>query len=89
MKATPFWQRPENGPALVMNVPQTYPAQPLDGTLMAGYVALDLAKAVYPADALPVFEQAGYDIDVDMELAWTSPERFFGLPRIRSMRFTG
>ncbi|MBT4099387.1 MAG: hypothetical protein HOM68_00290 [Gemmatimonadetes bacterium] len=87
VKAPPFWQMEGWGPSLVMNVPQTYPAQPLDGTLVAGYVALDLAKAVYPAARLPVFEEVGYDIDVEMALAWTSPDRFFAeLTRILEAR---
>ncbi len=69
VKATPFWQEPEAGRSLVMNIPQTYPAQTLAGTMVSGYVALDLAKSVYPDDVLPTFEAAGYEIDIDMELA--------------------
>ena len=77
VKAAPFWQQPEAGRSLVMNVPQTYPAKAFAGTMVSGYVALDLAKSVYPADALPIFESAGYEIDIDMPLAWTAPDRFF------------
>ena len=69
VKATPFWQEPEAGRSLVMNIPQTYPAQTLAVTMVSGYVALDLAKSVYPDDVLPTFEAAGYEIDIDMELA--------------------
>ena len=69
VKATPFWQEPEAGRSLVMNIPQTYPAQTLAGTMVSGHVALDLAKSVYPDDVLPTFEAAGYEIDIDMELA--------------------
>ena len=69
VKATPFWQEPEAGRSLVMNIPQTYPAQTLPVTMVSGYVALDLAKSVYPDDVLPTFEAAGYEIDIDMELA--------------------
>ena len=69
VKATPFWQEPEAGRSLVMNIPQTYPAQTLAGTMVSEYVALDLAKSVDPDDVLPTFEAAGYEIDIDMELA--------------------
>ena len=42
-RAKPFWQRDDlcDGPSLVMNCPQTYPAQPLNGMLVSGFVALD------------------------------------------------
>lgn len=67
-RAKPFWQREDAGPSLIMNVPQTYPAQPLDGTLVSGFVALDLKKAVYPPEQLSWLEQQGYSIDADMSL---------------------
>lgn len=69
-RAQPFWQRNElcDGPSLIMNVPQTYPAQPLNGMLVSGFVALDLNKAVYPSDELPWLEDLGYAVDADMSL---------------------
>jgi len=67
-RAKPFWQREGAGPSLIMNVPQTYPAQPLDGMLVSGFVALDLNKAVYPAEQLPWLEDQGYSVDADMSL---------------------
>jgi predicted AlkP superfamily phosphohydrolase/phosphomutase len=67
-RAKPFWQRQGAGPSLIMNVPQTYPAQPMDGTLVSGFVALDLKKAVHPPEQLPWLEEVGYSIDADMSL---------------------
>ena len=67
-RAKPFWQREDAGPSLIMNVPQTYPAQPLDGMLVSGFVALDLKKAVYPSEQLPWLEEKGYAVDADMSL---------------------
>lgn len=75
-RAKPFWRYDSAGKSLIMNVPQTYPAQPLDGVLIAGYVALDLVKSVYPQELLSVFEKAQYQIDIDMEMAHQSRERF-------------
>jgi predicted AlkP superfamily phosphohydrolase/phosphomutase len=75
-KSKPFWQRDDSGRALVMNVPQTYPAQPLNGVLISGFVALDLAKAVYPGDLLPLVKQIDYQVDVDMSAIEVSKERF-------------
>ncbi|MBN2408420.1 MAG: alkaline phosphatase family protein [Candidatus Aminicenantes bacterium] len=51
--------------SIIINQPSTYPARPLDGILIAGFVALDLAKAVYPASQKAVLDRLGYRIDID------------------------
>ncbi|MCP4508433.1 MAG: hypothetical protein GY826_18840, partial [Fuerstiella sp.] len=75
-RTKPFWQREGSGPSLIMNVPQTYPAQPLNGMLVSGFVALDLNKAVYPAEQLPWLEGVGYQVDADMSLIETGKSEF-------------
>src|SRR5262249_24988593 len=51
--------------SIVMNTPGTYPARPMNGCLVSGFVAVNLERAVPPADLLPRLRQAGYKIDVD------------------------
>jgi predicted AlkP superfamily phosphohydrolase/phosphomutase len=51
--------------SIVVNVPSTYPAQPLDGILVAGFVAVDLNKATYPQELVPRLREMDYRIDVD------------------------
>ena len=51
--------------SVILNVPQTNPALPLNGVLVAGFVALDLKAAVYPDSAYRYLESIGYAIDVD------------------------
>ena len=51
-----------------MNVPQTYPAQPMNGMLVSGFVALDLKRAVHPPEELPWLESIQYSVDADMSL---------------------
>lgn len=51
--------------SIVLNVPQTYPAAPLNGILTAGFVAPDLQKATYPDSAYRYLKSAGYVSDVD------------------------
>ena len=51
--------------SIVINQPSTYPARPLNGSLVSGFVALDLAKAVYPAAQKLALEKIGYQIDID------------------------
>jgi predicted AlkP superfamily phosphohydrolase/phosphomutase len=51
--------------SIVINVPSTYPAQPVNGILIAGFVAVDLNKATYPQDMVPKLREMDYRIDVD------------------------
>jgi predicted AlkP superfamily phosphohydrolase/phosphomutase len=67
LKAKPFFDELglKNRRSLIINLPATYPARPLPGVLISGFVALDLGKAVYPIRYLPMLRQAGYQVDVD------------------------
>jgi predicted AlkP superfamily phosphohydrolase/phosphomutase len=51
--------------SVVVNVPSTYPAQPLNGVLVSGFVAVDLNKATYPPELVPKLREMDYRIDVD------------------------
>jgi len=67
LKAEPFFS--ELGTrglrSVIINLPATYPARPVPGVLISGFVALDLERAVFPARYLPMLQQAGYQVDVD------------------------
>ncbi|MCA9057085.1 MAG: alkaline phosphatase family protein [Planctomycetaceae bacterium] len=67
-RAKPFWAQEGMGPSLIMNVPQTYPAQPLNGMLVSGFVALDLKRAVHPPEEYDWLNELGYAVDADMSL---------------------
>ena len=51
----------------VVNLPNTYPAQPLRGMLIAGFVAPDLYGAVYPKILASMLESKGYKLEADTE----------------------
>ncbi|MGH9830446.1 MAG: alkaline phosphatase family protein, partial [Blastocatellia bacterium] len=51
--------------SIVINVPSTYPARPLNGILVSGFVAIDLVKATYPSELVPKLKELDYRIDVD------------------------
>ena len=51
--------------SIILNQPSTYPARPLNGVLVSGFVALDLAKAVYPLSQKAGLDRMGYQIDID------------------------
>ena len=63
--------------SIVMNIPGTYPARPLNGQLVSGFVAINLERAVHPVGLLPRLKAAGYKIDVDYMNADQQPEAFF------------
>jgi len=67
MKADTLWDRLGGlgGRSVVINLPSTYPARPLNGMMTAGFVALDLKKATYPDSAYQYLSGIGYKIDVD------------------------
>ena len=72
----PFWKHKGSGRSVIINVPFTYPAARLNGVLIAGFVALDLRRAVYPTSLLPVLDEMGYRIDVDANKAHQSIDLF-------------
>ena len=63
--------------SIVMNIPNTYPARPLNGLLVSGFVAVSLERAVYPQELLPRLKEDGYKIDVDYMNADQRPDAFF------------
>ena len=63
--------------SIVLNVPNTYPARPLEGLLVSGFVAVNLERAVFPLSLLPRLQAEKYRIDVDYLNADQRPEPFF------------
>ena len=51
----------------VVNLPNTYPARPIKGMLISGFVAHDLESAVYPKFLLPRLQAEGYKLEADTE----------------------
>jgi predicted AlkP superfamily phosphohydrolase/phosphomutase len=86
-RATPFWAREGAGPSLIMNVPQTYPAQPMNGMLVSGFVALDLKRAVHPPEQLDWLQNNRYAVDADMSLIEKGKQPFLkGLHSVMDAR---
>jgi len=47
LRERPFWER-EDIRTIALNIPQTYPARPLNGAMVSGFVALDLQMKLQP-----------------------------------------
>ncbi len=76
VKAPTIWEKlgARGKKSVVINQPSTYPARRIEGVLISGFVALELAKAVWPMSYRAVLEQMGYQIDVDILKCRESPE---------------
>lgn len=57
----------------VINLPNTYPARPIPGMLISGFVAHDLARAVHPPFLLGPLAGAGYRLEADTARGGSDP----------------
>ena len=58
----------------VINLPNTYPAKPIQGMLIAGFVAPELEHAVHPKMLLPRLRDEGYKLEADTTRGSRDPE---------------
>jgi predicted AlkP superfamily phosphohydrolase/phosphomutase len=79
LKAPTIWDRlgERKKTSVVLNQPSTYPARPIPGVLVSGFVAIEMEKAVYPASVLRKLEEMGYRIDIDTSRAKTDKDFLF------------
>jgi predicted AlkP superfamily phosphohydrolase/phosphomutase len=79
LKVPTLWDRlGERGmKSVVINQPATYPARPIPGVLVSGFVAIDLERAVSPPKWLELLRQENYEIDLDTGEVAKDPERLF------------
>lgn len=78
LKSKTIWEiaGENNKRSIVLNIPSTYPARPLHGMLVAGFVALDLRKATYPDTLYQYLQNIHYKLDVDISQAAKSMNNF-------------
>lgn len=69
LKCPTFWDRiGERGKrSVVINQPGTYPAREIPGSLVSGFVAIELHKAVKPMRWLATLRRNNYEIDIDTQ----------------------
>ncbi len=60
-----IWNNFPEKRSVVVNLPFTYPARPLNGVLIAGFVAPIFERAVHPASLIPWLKSKGYKTDTD------------------------
>ena len=59
--------------SVVLNVPLTYPAAPLRGSMVSGFVTIDLAKGVHPPALLPRLQAMGYRPEAELDTGRSDP----------------
>lgn len=62
----------------VINLPNTYPARPIRGMLIAGFVAPELSRAVHPRFLAGPLRDIGYRLEADTERGLTDPDGLLG-----------
>jgi predicted AlkP superfamily phosphohydrolase/phosphomutase len=62
--------------SIIFNLPHTYPAVPIHGILVSGFVAIDLKKAVFPDSAYSYLKSFNYQIDVEAETIRKDKKQF-------------
>jgi len=79
LKTTTFWDTlgEKKKKCIILNQPSTYPARKINGILVSGFVAIDLAKAIFPLSLRPMLEFLGYQIDIDTFKAREDHEFFW------------
>ena len=59
--------------SVVLNVPLTYPASPIRGSMVSGFVTIDLAKGVHPPELLPRLQAMGYRPEAELDTGRSDP----------------
>lgn len=65
IRCPPLWTMLPGKRAVVVNLPFTYPARPLRGILIAGFVVPVFERSVYPETLIPRLKSMNYRTDVD------------------------
>jgi predicted AlkP superfamily phosphohydrolase/phosphomutase len=60
-----IWQAIPGKTSIIVNLPFTYPARPLQGVLISGFVAPVLERSVYPPSLIGWLKSKNYRTDVD------------------------
>lgn len=61
---------------IVINVPITYPVEPINGKMISCFLCPDIRKGTYPKSLISLLEKYHYSIDADAWLARSNKEKF-------------
>lgn len=78
-QSNPLWHLvgAEGGRSIILNLPNTYPAMPLRGKMVSGFIAPDFDKSCYPSTFAQTLKSLGYKMNLDGEGGLGSPEHVY------------
>lgn len=76
IQAPKIWEKFKKYKSVIINLPQTYPAQPMNGILITGFVTPDLKKGTYPESTYHYLRSINYVVDVDAEKIKVNKDEF-------------
>lgn len=78
LQAKSLWKRfnDEGKRVIVINVPGTYPPNPIQSILIGDFLSPSIEKATYPSSLVPLLKEIRYMIDADPKLAITKRDAF-------------
>lgn len=76
-KKAPIWsQLPQDKKKIIINVPLTYPPEPINGYMVSCFLCTDIHRSTYPNDYHKQLMDMNYIIDVDAQLARENKTEF-------------
>jgi predicted AlkP superfamily phosphohydrolase/phosphomutase len=80
LRAAPLWEHAEAAglTTLSLNVPGTYPAPPISGGIISGFVAPLVERAVQPPRLAAAMRRLGYQIEAEVGDVASDPGAFVG-----------
>lgn len=78
LTALPLWRRfTELGlRSIWLNLPITYPPEPINGVMVSGFLCTQLEEGVQPTSLLPTLQKFNYSIDADPARAYSDSHGF-------------
>ena len=70
------WLGLKNFRSVVINVPMTYPARPLSGIMVSGFLAVSIERSGYPAWVTQYLHEIGYRLEADFEVVHRDRQAF-------------
>lgn len=84
-----IWERiQKENTSIIINLPNTYPARPLNGILVSGFVTVKAEKAIYPKYIFPALQKMNYRFDPDFSLLKVNKNDFLeDLYQVMNIRY--
>ncbi len=86
LTSTTLWRRLSDHqiPVIVLNVPVSYPPEPVNGILVGDFLGVDIHKIAFPSHISGILKRFDYVIDADTSLL-TDPDRLVFLNHLISV----